>query len=74
MKKTERAVFILKELERQYPVTPVPLNHSNLFELLVSVLLSAQCTDDRVNKVTPLLFSKANNPKDMVKLESPRPE
>ena len=69
MKKTERAVFILKELERLYPVTPVPLNHSNLFELLVSVLLSAQCTDERVNKVTPILFSKANNPKDMVKLQ-----
>ena len=74
MKKTERANFIMEKLEKLYPETPVPLNHSNLYELLIAVLLSAQCTDERVNKITPQLFKKANSPKKMCKLnidESP---
>ena len=65
MLKKERAAFILHRLNQLYPETPVPLNHSNIFELLVAVLLSAQCTDKRVNKVTPALFAEANNPFDM---------
>ena len=55
-------------LEKTYPSTPVPLNNKNVFELLVAVLLSAQCTDERVNKVTPSLFKIANNPFDMEKI------
>ena len=62
MKKKERADLILKILNRLYPTTPIPLNHNNLYELLISVLLSAQCTDKRVNEVTPILFKKANDP------------
>ena len=65
MLKKERAEFILHRLNQLYPETPVPLDHSNIFELLVAVLLSAQCTDERVNKVTPTLFAQANNPFDM---------
>ena len=65
MLKKERAEFILHRLNQLYPETPVPLDHSNIFELLVAVLLSAQCTDERVNKVTPTLFAEANNPFDM---------
>ena len=65
MLKRERAAFILQRLNQLYPETPVPLDHSNTFELLVAVLLSAQCTDERVNKVTPALFAEANNPFDM---------
>ena len=68
MNKKQRAVFILNYLEKLYPNTPIPLKHNNKFELLVAVLLSAQCTDERVNKVTPLLFKKANNPLEMSKL------
>ena len=68
MKKTERVDFIMRKLEKLYPETPVPLNHSNLYELLIAVLLSAQCTDERVNKITPQLFKKANSPKKMCKL------
>ena len=68
MRKKERADFIYNFLDRAYPETPIPLNHKNNFELLVAVLLSAQCTDERVNKVTPILFSKANNPKMMTKM------
>ena len=55
-------------LEQTYPSTPVPLNNKNVFELLVAVLLSAQCTDERVNKVTPSLFKIADNPFDMEKV------
>ena len=65
MRKTERAQIVLDKLEEYYPKTPVPLNHKDNFTLLVAVLLSAQCTDERVNKVTPKLFSVADNPKDM---------
>jgi len=68
MKKTERVNFIMGKLEKLYPETPVPLNHSNLYELLIAVLLSAQCTDERVNKITPQLFKKANSPKKMCKI------
>ena len=62
MKRKERAGLILKILNKLYPTTPIPLNHNNIYELLISVLLSAQCTDKRVNEVTPILFKKANNP------------
>ena len=66
--KAERAKFIMNFLEKSYPETPVPLNNNNIFELLVAVLLSAQCTDERVNKITPTLFKIANNPFDMEKI------
>lgn len=69
MKKQERARIIAERLEQLYPETPVPLDHKNPFTLLIAVLLSAQCTDERVNKVTPSLFARANNPSDMLKLE-----
>jgi endonuclease-3 len=65
MLKKERASFILQRLNELYPETPVPLDHKNNFELLVAVLLSAQCTDERVNKVTPSLFAEADNAHDM---------
>ena len=65
MIKNERAKFIKSHLEKLYPNTPIPLNHDNNFELLVAVLLSAQCTDERVNKVTPNLFYIANDPYKM---------
>ena len=68
MTKKEKAQYILSELERLYPTTLVPLNHTSSYTLLIAVLLSAQCTDERVNKITPLLFSKADNPQDMIKL------
>ena len=68
MNKSERVQFILSTLEELYPETPIPLNHSDPYTLLISVLLSAQCTDERVNQITPLLFAKANNPTDMLKL------
>ena len=68
MLKKDRAFFIFTELNKIYPEVPIPLNHENKFELLIAVLLSAQCTDERVNKVTPNLFSKANNPEEMMKL------
>ena len=61
MLKIERANYISIFLEKLYPKTPIPLTHANTYELLIAVLLSAQCTDERVNKVTPLLFSKASN-------------
>lgn len=64
----EKADFILKRLEELYPETPIPLDHSDPYTLLIAVLLSAQCTDVRVNKITPALFKKANTPEKMVKL------
>ena len=69
MLKSERAKFIIDRLESIYPKTPIPLNNNNNFELLVAVLLSAQCTDERVNRVTPILFSIANNPFEMEKVD-----
>ena len=68
MNKKERVAFIAETLERLFPETPVPLDHSDAYTLLIAVLLSAQCTDERVNKITPHLFEKANNPYDMVKM------
>jgi|TARA_B100001094_G_scaffold247032_1_gene243787 endonuclease-3 len=59
---------ILSILEKLYPETPIPLTHKDNFTLLVAVVLSAQCTDERVNKITPLLFSRAKNSREMVKL------
>jgi endonuclease-3 len=61
MLKKQRAQLVLEKLNKLYPETPVPLDHSNHFELLVAVLLSAQCTDERVNQVTPALFALGNN-------------
>lgn len=66
MKKQERADHILSRLEELYPVVPVPLDHKDPYTLLIAVLLSAQCTDVRVNKVTPQLWELADNPYDMV--------
>ena len=68
MKKKERVDFIASTLEQLYPETPIPLDHSNPYTLLIAVLLSAQCTDERVNKITPFLFERANNPYDMILL------
>ena len=68
MLKADRAKFIINFLESCYPDTPVPLSNSNVFELLIAVLLSAQCTDERVNRITPTLFQIANNPFDMQKV------
>lgn len=68
MTKKEKAIYIIEELERLYPETPVPLDHEDAYTLLISVLLSAQCTDERVNKITPHLFRRAKTPFDMVHL------
>jgi len=68
MKKKEAADYVCIELEKLYPETPIPLDHTDSFTLLIAVLLSAQCTDARVNTITPHLFKRANNPFDMVKL------
>ena len=68
MTKKEKALYIIEELERLYPETPVPLDHNDAYTLLIAVLLSAQCTDERVNKITPALFARANNPTDMITL------
>ena len=65
MLKAERAKYILQRLQELYPETPVPLDHSDPFTLLIAVLLSAQCTDKRVNTITPALFKLADNPADM---------
>ena len=68
MNKKEKVNFVLKSLESLYPEVPIPLNHHDPYTLLIAVLLSAQCTDERVNKITPLLFKKADNPYEMIKL------
>ena len=68
MTKQERVDFIVRRLEELYPETPIPLDHSDAYTLLVAVLLSAQCTDVRVNQVTPELFKTASNPRDMMKV------
>ena len=68
MKKSDKAEIIIKILDKFYPETPIPLNHNNVYTLLIAVLLSAQCTDERVNKITPKLFSVAPDPKSMSKL------
>jgi endonuclease-3 len=69
MLKQQRADYIAKRLDELYPETPVPLDHRDPFTLLVAVLLSAQCTDERVNQVTPALFALADNPHDMARVE-----
>ncbi len=69
MKKKERVNFIINYLDNLYPKTPIPLKHKNNYELLIAVLLSAQCTDERVNKITPILFSEADSPYKMIKLK-----
>lgn len=68
MKKAERAEYILEKLAKLYPDPPIPLDHTDPYTLLIAVLLSAQCTDVRVNQVTPALFKKANTPAKMAKL------
>jgi endonuclease-3 len=68
MTKKEKGFFILNELERLYPQTPIPLDHTDAYTLLIAVLLSAQCTDERVNKITPALFNKAKTPNEMIRL------
>jgi len=68
MTKKERANYAMQELERLYTTVPIPLDHNDPYTLLIAVLLSAQCTDVRVNQITPLLFARANNPHDMVKM------
>lgn len=67
--KQEKADYIADRLEQLYPETPIPLDHFDSYSLLIAVLLSAQCTDERVNKITPLLFKKARTPQEMVKLK-----
>ena len=69
MTKKEKVEYVVQQLEKLYPETPVPLDHKDPYTLLIAVLLSAQCTDERVNKITPTLFEKADNPFDMVKLD-----
>lgn len=66
MNKKERVNFIIDTLEKCFPDAPIPLEHKDAYTLLIAVLLSAQCTDERVNKITPLLFRKADTPKKMV--------
>ena len=68
MLKSEKVEFIINKLEELYPSIPVPLDHKDPYTLLIAVLMSAQSTDVRVNQITPLLFAKADNPHDMVKL------
>ena len=68
MKKSDKIFYVINKLEELYPTVPVPLNHKDPYTLLVAGLLSAQCTDKRVNQITPKLFKLADNPSEMVKL------
>ena len=68
MTKAEKIAFTISTLKELYPEIPVPLDHKDPYTLLIAVLMSAQSTDVRVNKITPLLFAKADNPYDMIKL------
>ena len=68
MTKKQKAQYIIDELEKLYPDTPVPLDHEDAYTLLIAVLLSAQCTDIRVNQITPALFALAKTPQDMIQL------
>jgi endonuclease-3 len=68
MTKQEKVDFVISTLKTLYPEIPIPLDHKDPYTLLIAVLMSAQSTDVRVNKITPLLFEKADNPKDMIKL------
>jgi len=69
MKRSEKAIIIGELLDEMYPETPIPLDHDDPYTLLVAVMLSAQTTDKKVNEVTPQLFSAANTPQEMMKLE-----
>ncbi|MDG2342222.1 MAG: endonuclease III [Cytophagales bacterium] len=71
MKKKDKVEFVIQTLEKLYPKTSTPLNHKDPYTLLIAVLLSAQSTDAGVNKITPKLFEKADNPHDMIKLSVP---
>ena len=68
MSKQENVEFVISTLNNLYPEIPIPLEHKDPYTLLIAVLMSAQSTDVRVNQITPLLFEKANNPYDMIKL------
>ncbi|WP_306352732.1 endonuclease III domain-containing protein [Flavobacterium sp. '19STA2R22 D10 B1'] len=68
MNKEEKVAFVINTLKEIYPEIPVPLDHKDTYTLLIAVLLSAQCTDVRVNQITPILFAKADNPYDMIKM------
>ncbi len=68
MTKQEKVDYVIENLEKLYPETPIPLEHHSPYTLLIAVLLSAQCTDARVNTVTPHLFSLADTPEEMAKL------
>ena len=68
MTKQEKVSFVINTLQNLYPEIPIPLDHKDPYTLLIAVLLSAQCTDVRVNQITPLLFAKADNPYDMIKM------
>jgi endonuclease-3 len=68
MTKAEKVKYIIDELENCYPTVEVPLDHKDPYTLIIAVLLSAQCTDKRVNEITPLLFKRADNPYDMIKM------
>ena len=68
MNKSEKVDFCIETLEKLYPEIPIPLDHKDPYTLLIAVLLSAQSTDVRVNQITPLLFERADNPYDMVKM------
>lgn len=68
MTKKEAVTFVIDTLKEIYPTIPIPLDHKDPYTLLIAVLLSAQCTDVRVNQITPILFAKADNPYDMIKM------
>jgi len=68
MTKKEKVEYVINTLNKLYPEIPIPLDHKDPYTLLIAVLLSAQCTDVRVNQITPLLFAEADNPYDMIKL------
>jgi endonuclease-3 len=68
MNKQDKVQYVIETLEKLYPKTPIPLQHKDPYTLLIAVLLSAQCTDERVNKITPTLFKKADSPQEMIKL------
>jgi endonuclease-3 len=68
MNKQDKVQYVIETLEKLYPKTPIPLQHKDPYTLLIAVLLSAQCTDERVNKITPILFKKADSPQEMIKL------
>ena len=68
MTKSEKVTYVINTLNELYPTIPIPLDHKDPYTLLIAVLLSAQCTDVRVNQITPLLFARADNPYEMVKM------